>query len=156
MHHLRLTFTIDAEQEKVFALISDHERFIRGPDVKCRIVTPGREDRNGVGAVREVTSAGSVFTEEVTSFDPPSEYSYVVRTLLGPTGRPTPFTHQGASIRLSREGGKTRIDWQSRFGIPIPVIGWLIERAAGTKIRGAIAHFLASAKTELERGSQKR
>src|SRR5689334_11513186 len=61
MYHIHVTLTIQAEPEKVFAFVSDHERFLRGPGVRCRLVTPGRENRNGVGAVREVTATGSVF-----------------------------------------------------------------------------------------------
>lgn len=155
MYHVRVTVTIDAAQEKVFALLSDHERFLRGPGVRCRLVTPGRGDRNGVGAVREVTATGSVFTEEVTEFDPPRGFAYVVRSLIGPIGRPTPFTHERGWIELSPEGSKTRVDWQSRFGMPIPVVGWLLERAAGPRIKSAFVQFLALAKADLERGSKK-
>jgi uncharacterized protein YndB with AHSA1/START domain len=153
MYHVHVTVTINAPQEKVFALLSDHERFLRGGGFKCRLVTTGREDRNGVGAVREVIATGSTFTEEVIEFDPPRHYAYIVRTLIGPVGRPTPFTHERGWIDLTPEGGKTRVDWQSRFGMPIPIVGWGLERLAGPRIRGAFVQLLAAAKTNLERGS---
>jgi hypothetical protein len=152
MYHIHVTVSIDAEQEKVFALLADHERFIRGPDTKCRLTTAGREDRNGVGAVREVTATGSVFTEEVIEFDPPRHYAYIVRTLTGPIGLPTPFTHERGWIDLSRDGDKTRVDWQSRFGMPVPLAGWALERIVGPRIRHAFVQFLGAAKLELERG----
>jgi hypothetical protein len=153
MYHVHVTVTIDAQQERVFALLSDHERFLRAPDAKCRLITVGRDDRNGVGAVREVTATGSVFTEEVIEFEPPRHYAYVVRTLIGPIGRPTPFTHERAWIDLTPEGNKTRVDWQSRFGMPIPIVGWALERIVGPQIRNAFVRFLDSAKRELERGA---
>jgi carbon monoxide dehydrogenase subunit G len=152
MYHVRVSTKINAPQERVFALLSDHERFLRGPGFECRLVTLGREDRNGVGAVREVKATGSVFTEEVTEFNPPRGYTYVVRTLIGPMGRPTPFTHERGWIELSREGDQTRVDWQSRFGMPIPLVGGLVARIVGPRIRSAFVQLLASAKTELERG----
>lgn len=151
MYHVHVSVTIDAAQDKVFALLSDHERFLRGPDFKCRLLTAGREDRNGVGAVREVTATGSIFTEEVIAFEPPKHYAYVVRTLIGPVGRPTPFTHERGWMDISPEGTKTRVDWQSRFGMPIPVVGWMLERVVGPRIRHAFVTLLASAKLELER-----
>jgi len=154
MYHVHVSVTIDAEQERVFALLSDHERFVRGPDIKCRLVTAGRQDRNGVGAVREVTATGSVFTEEVIEFNPPRQYAYVVRTLIGPVGMPTPFTHERGWIELSPEGTKTRVDWHSRFDMPVPLIGWLLVRISGPRIRGAFVTMLAAAKAELERGKR--
>ena len=155
MYHVHVSVTIDAQQDKVFALLSDHERFLHGREFKCRLVTAGREDRNGIGAVREVTATGSVFTEEVTEFDPPRHYAYIVRTLIGPVGRPTPFTHERAWMDISPEGTKTRVDWQSRFGMPIPLIGWALERIVGPRIRHAFVTLLASAKLELERGNRR-
>jgi hypothetical protein len=155
MYHVQVTVTIDAEQTKVFELLSDHERFVNGPDISCRLVTKGAKDPNGLGAIREVTSAGSVFTEEVTEWDPPRSYSYVVRKLIGPLGRPTPFTHERGWIELSREGGQTRVDWQSQFGMPLPVVGWLIERVVGARLRAAFVTLLARAKAHLERGAPK-
>lgn len=152
MYHIHATITIEAPPEKVFALLSDHERFLRGPEVQCRLVTEGQRDRNGVGAVREVKAAGSTFTEEVVEFEPPRRYVYVVRKLLGPIGRPTPFTHERGWIELTQEGGKTRVDWQSRFGMPIPIVGWMVERVAGSQIKKAFMTFLSAAKAELERG----
>jgi hypothetical protein len=154
MYHVHVSVTIDAQQEKVFAFLSDHERFLRGPDFKCRLVTAGKEDRNGLGAVREVTATGSVFTEEVTEFDPPRHYGYVVRTLIGPIGKPTPFTHERGWIDLSPDGQKTRVDWQSRFGMPVPMVGWLLERIVGPRIRHAFVTLLAAAKADLERSNR--
>lgn len=154
MYHVHVSFSIDAEQERVFAFLSDHERFLRGPDTKCRLITTGREDRNGVGAVREVTATGSIFTEEVIEFNPPSHFAYVVRSLTGPIGRPTPFIHERGWLDLSRDGDKTRVDWQSRFGMPIPLVGWAVERIVGPRIRHAFVQFLEAAKLELERGTR--
>jgi hypothetical protein len=134
MYHVHVSVTIDAEQDKVFALLSDHERFLRGPDFKCRLIT-----------------AGSIFTEEVTAWEPPKHYAYIVRTLIGPIGKPTPFTHERGWMDISPEGTKTRVDWQSRFGMPIPVVGWMLERIVGPRIRHAFVTLLASAKLELER-----
>jgi hypothetical protein len=152
MYHVYATATIDAPQDRVFALLSDHEQFLRGRGTTCRVVTPGHTDRNGVGAVREVTSAGSVFTEEVVEFEPPHRYAYVVRKLVGPIGRPTPHVHERGWVELSADGAMTHVVWQSRFGMPIPLVGWLVERVAGAQIKRAFNQFLAAAKVQLERG----
>jgi uncharacterized protein YndB with AHSA1/START domain len=153
MHRIHVKVTINAKPAKVFALLSDHERFLRGPGIDCRLVTEGRGDRNGVGAVREVTAAGSVFTEEVTKFDPPRYYEYVVRTTTGPLARLAPLKHDRGWIELSHAGEETRVDWQTCFGSPLPVVGWMVERLAGVGLRRVFAQLLTLAKAELERGA---
>lgn len=149
MHTIQATITIDAKPDDVFALISDHERFFRAPGMTCRLATPGRHDRNGVGAVREIATPGYVFTEEVIEFDPPRRFAYVIRAVVGPGARLAP-THERGWVELSSDGEKTRVDWYSKFGARIPVAGWVFERAFGAGLRSAFGRLLKSAKAQIE------
>jgi Polyketide cyclase / dehydrase and lipid transport len=148
MYEIRVSTTIKASQDDVFALVSDHERFLKAPGVVCRLSTLGREIRNGVGAVREVTAPGSVFTEEVIEFEPPRRYSYVIRSVVGPAAALAPV-HDRGWIELSADGDRTRVDWHSRFATP-KATGWVLDRVAGAAMRGIFKGFLASAKAALE------
>jgi uncharacterized protein YndB with AHSA1/START domain len=149
MHAIHVTVTIDAKPEDVFAVVSDHERFLSGPGMTCRLAKVGGSHRNGVGAVREVTAPGSVFTEEVVEFTPPRHFAYVVRTFAGPMGALAPV-HDRGWIELSTEGERTRVDWHTRFESSIPVAGWAIERVTGAGLRGVFKRLLGAAKRRLE------
>jgi uncharacterized protein YndB with AHSA1/START domain len=151
MHSIHAAITIDARPENVFAFVSNHERFLSGPSLKCRLVKHGLEDRNGVGAVREVTAPGSVFTEEVIEFDPPRHFAYIVRSIAGPMAPLAPI-HERGSIEVSPDGQKTRVDWHSKFGDSTPIAGWVLERLAGAAIRTVFLRLLEAAKADLESG----
>jgi carbon monoxide dehydrogenase subunit G len=151
MHSVHAAVSIDAKPEDVFAFVSDHERFLRGPGFTCRLVKQGRDERNGVGAVREVTAPGSVFTEEVIEFNPPRQFAYVVRKIVGPMAPLAPV-HERGWIELSAEGRRTRVDWFSKFGDSAPIAGWVLERLAGAAIRSVFSRLLVAAKGELESG----
>src|SRR5689334_9836837 len=114
MHTIHATVAIGARPDDVFALLSDHERFFRAPGMTCRLATAGHDDRNGVGAVREITTPGYVFTEEIIEFDPPRHFAYVVRALVGPMAQFAPV-HERGWVELSPDGEKTRVDWYSKF-----------------------------------------
>ena len=60
MYEIRVNERIQATRERVFDAIADHEHFLRGPGFDyCRITVEGKEDRNGLGAFREVSVNGS-------------------------------------------------------------------------------------------------
>jgi hypothetical protein len=54
----------------VFALVSDHEKFLSGVSgTTTRIIKAGTEDRNGLGCVREVRVGDRVrYVEEITQW----------------------------------------------------------------------------------------
>ena len=135
---------------RVFDLLTDYERFFRPPGYACRLLAEGRDCRVGTGAVREVTTGGSVFSEEITAFDAPRHFEYVVRKLVNARGKPVRMLHDRGWLDVSAVGAETRVDWYSRFEITVPIVGWLIERVVGPRAAAAFLRLLERAKDDLE------
>jgi len=150
MYEIHAKAVIAAPLQRVFDAVCDHEHFFQGPSMTCRLVTPGREHRNGLGAVREVAAEGSVFTEEVTAFDPPRRIEYVIRKVVDARGKPVGIKHDGGWIDFSPVGDATQVVWRSRFKLSPPVLGWILERWIGPRAARGFAGLLQQAKAKLE------
>jgi uncharacterized protein YndB with AHSA1/START domain len=136
---------IAAPIERVFEALSDHETFIRDPITRTRLIAFGTPDRNGLGAKREVRAPLVRFVEEVTAWEPPRSYSYLIRE-----SSPS-IVHHGGEIALTSRDGATDIDWQTRFEVPIPVIGSALEPAFKFILIRSFNTLLRQAKKRLER-----
>ena len=132
MQTIRVEKTVNRSLEDVFAILSNHAGYARYPVVqKARLVKPGATDSNGLGAIRHVQVNQAFFEEEIVDFQPPYRFGYRVKMVrlnapLVPLSVQFPFEHLHGQIRLSQEQGKTRIEWESRFRIPVPG-GRLVE-----------------------------
>jgi uncharacterized protein YndB with AHSA1/START domain len=151
MYEIHVTATIATPLQQVFETVSDHERFLRGPDLSCHLTREGANHRNGLGALREVATEGRVITEEITAFDPPRHIEYVIRRFIDRNGKTPQFRHDRGWLDFSSSGGETRVDWHSRFQIPIPIVGWFVERFLGPRVAAGFRQVLDQAKKELER-----
>jgi uncharacterized protein YndB with AHSA1/START domain len=151
MHEVHVQIDIQAPIERVFDALSDHESFFRGQGIRsCRLTSTGQADRNGVGAVREIDAMGNRFVEEVVRFERPRRFDYLIRSVkIGPLK--LPMRHELGWLELSEHGGRTHVDWRTRFGFGVPVVGGLLDRLAGQGIGAAFTRLLEQAKGELER-----
>ncbi|HEX4338304.1 MAG TPA: SRPBCC family protein [Polyangiaceae bacterium] len=149
MYEIHVHIETAAPLERVFELMSDHESFISGPGARCTLTRPGKSEKNGLGAVREVDALGLHFLEEVTLFERPRRYDYLVRS-ISLKGRRLPFAHDAGWLEFSERAGKTRVDWHSRFRVTIPVLGFVIERLSGRKLAAAFLERMAVTKVALE------
>jgi len=137
---------IHAPVEQVWEAISDHEGYTRfkGIDL-AKLVKEGAEERNGVGAVREVHGMGVKFVEHIVTYEPPRLLEYrVVRCNR-------PIEHEIGRVELIPRGEGTEIHWVSRFRMKIPLIGnWLGER---TRVAGRdwFYDFVLDMKEKLEK-----
>lgn len=150
MYEIHASIIIHAPPQEVFDALSDHEQFLRGPGMQCRLVKRGDESPNGLGAVREVTTDGRVFTEEVLAFDPPRRYDYVVCRLVDAQGRAVPLKHERGWIELTPTSTGTQVDWRSRFSVTMPLVGWFVERLVGPRAGRGFRELLEQTKAELE------
>jgi hypothetical protein len=108
----------------VFEVLADHARYDRfGGIRRAKLVRSGERDRNGLGAVRWVWLGPLRFEEEITAFDPPMRFDYLIREV-----KTLPFRHEGGSVRLTPVDGGTDAVWTSAFEIPIPIVGGLLDR----------------------------
>jgi hypothetical protein len=122
MRTLQVTRTISAPAEAVFDLLADHASYDRfRPIHASELVREGDPPPNGVGALRRIKVRPLVFDEEITAYERPTRLDYLIVKLN------VPFEHHGGTIRLSREGDATHVDWRSSFTVPIPVVGRAIE-----------------------------
>jgi uncharacterized protein YndB with AHSA1/START domain len=153
MYEIHVEVEIAAPIGRVFDALSDHETFFRGSFIqRCAVTRPGKDEKNGYGAVREIDARGQHFVEEVVRFDRPRRFDYIVRSVTR-GGRRVPLEHEIGWLELTESGDKTRVVWRSRFRIAIPVVGFLVERVQGPKGAAAFERLLIQAQTDLEAGS---
>ncbi len=135
---IRVERRLDAPPEAVFDIVADHARYDRFDGVRrSELVELGDPDPNGLGAVRWVWLGPLRFEEEITAFEPPWRFDYLIRHV-----RTLPFRHEGGSIRLEPDGTGTNAVWTSSFEIPIPVIGGVMDRIFKRQLERGFAHML--------------
>jgi uncharacterized protein YndB with AHSA1/START domain len=118
MRTVHVTLTIPAPAEPVFDLLADHANYDQfRPIHASTLLREGEPAPNGVGALREIKVRPLTFEEEITAYERPNRLDYLIVKLN------VPFEHHGGSIRLSREGDATHVDWRSRYAVPTPLIG---------------------------------
>ena len=124
MHSIIMKAYIHAPIERVWDVFSDHENYshLAGVDYS-KLLKEGDEERNGVGAVREVHGMGTQFVEDILTYEPPRLLEYkVVRCNK-------PIEHEIGRVELISRGEGTEVLWVSRFRLKVPLIGkWLGER----------------------------
>jgi hypothetical protein len=120
---IRVQRRLDARPEALFEVLADHARYDRFAGIRrAELARPGERDRNGLGAVRWVWLGPLRFEEEITAFDRPSQFDYLIRDV-----KTLPFRHQGGSVQLTPVDGGTDAVWTSSFEIPIPIVGALLD-----------------------------
>jgi len=118
--------TINAPIEDVFDRISDHENFLSTLALSSTSVTnPGINEKNGLGAIRHVRAPGLSLEEEITAFDRPNSFQYLI---INPSSL---AKHEYAKVSLHTIANGTRIDWESRLSTK----GTIVGRVTGTLIQ---------------------
>ena len=137
MKTITVTRTINAPIEKVFDLLADHANYKAHFGVKeSKLVKEGKPDRNGLGAVRYIDSGPIQFEEEITLYDRPRRYDYLI------TKCSAPLEHQGGSIRFESVGNATKVTWTSVMRVRVPIIGGLLTKVLANKIGQAFGSML--------------
>ncbi|WP_261892496.1 SRPBCC family protein [Acaryochloris marina] len=134
----------------MFQALSDHEWFLKGPNLNCQLVKYGREQKNGQGAIRKVVVTRSIFTEKITAFSPVEHYEYKIQSLIDARGRSIPLRHERGWLDFSAENDGTRVDWHSRYEFSLPIVGNAVEVIVSWRAKKVFASLLQRAKSELE------
>ncbi|MBO0842376.1 MAG: SRPBCC family protein [Nocardioides sp.] len=117
MQTVVVTKTINAPIEDVFEAYTDHERLADLPMViSAKVVTPGKTEKNGLGAVRVVNGGAIVLREEITGWERPKLMEYKIVE-----SRPA-STHELGRVEFTEVPGGTHITWTTRFGIKNPTL----------------------------------
>jgi len=112
MRTVRVERTIAAPRERVFEVLSDHANYDRFRGIREAILLrKGEPPPNGLGALRRVLIGPLKFEEEITLYEEPARFDYLIVQIN------VPFDHQGGTIRLSEADGGTRAEWTSTFRI---------------------------------------
>jgi catechol 2,3-dioxygenase-like lactoylglutathione lyase family enzyme/uncharacterized protein YndB with AHSA1/START domain len=125
---------ISAPAEKIWDAVTDHARMGEWSGLASELVTPGKTDRNGVGALRKVRVLGSTVEEEVVEFVPNRRLVY--RLLRG-----APLRNHHGTVLLIPEGSATRVRWAVQFESVIPGSGHVIAMVLGRLFRRALVRL---------------
>jgi uncharacterized protein YndB with AHSA1/START domain len=143
MVHLHVERTIAASPQRVFAWLADPVNLTAAPlALKAGYAkdSPGP----GAGALREVIGAGLWFREEITAFDAPRSYSYLIlRSVPG-------MKHDGGTLTLTPQGDGTHVDWVSSYSHPARWGGKAMEAISSRLLRSSFSAILAACAKALE------
>jgi hypothetical protein len=144
MIKIRVEYLMDKGAEDVFDAIADHENYERYPGIdSSTLLEPGRNEKNGEGALRLLVSGGVTFKERITCYERPSKMSYHCEEV-----KPISIHHERGDIILEPVDGKTKVTWISEARLGIPIIGSLlgkwIEPRVSRLFQGILEHIDAS------------
>jgi uncharacterized protein YndB with AHSA1/START domain len=132
---IHLAHQISAPVEQVFDWLADPANLAVAPlVVKSDWVagTPGP----GVGAVREVTGVGTWFREEITAYDRPHSYTYLILRSF------PPFRHDGGTLTFTPSGSGTTVDWLTNYTHPAVAGGKALEAVSRRLLRWSFTSIL--------------
>lgn len=138
MRTVRVEREISAPIESVFDVLADHAGYDRfRPVRRSELTRPGRDDQNGVGAVRTVWVGPLRFTEEITVYERPTRLDYLIVAVN------VPFEHKGGTIRLDQSGREgTHATWTSTFRCPARLLGGPLTLGFGIALERGFASML--------------
>jgi hypothetical protein len=142
--------TIAAEPAAVFDWLVDSSNYTAAPLVlRERRTRDGQGAPYGAGAVREVTAIGAWFREEITAYDRPHEFRYLI---LKSVPR---FVHEGGSVRVEAVSGGAHVVWTTRFGIRPASGGAPLARLLAPLLRWSFGTLLRAADRSLTGGGRR-
>ncbi|HEX4558162.1 MAG TPA: SRPBCC family protein [Mycobacterium sp.] len=144
MVEIHLERTIAAPVDQVFDWLADPANLAAAP---LALKAGYAKDSSGLGAgaVREVVGLGTWFREEITAYDRPHSYSYlIVRSF-------PPFNHEGGTLTFTASGGGTHVDWLSNYTHPARAGGKVMEAISYRLLRSSFLAILNGCAKALER-----
>jgi uncharacterized protein YndB with AHSA1/START domain len=144
MVEIHLERTIAAPVDQVFDWLADPANLAAAPLV-LKAGYAKDSSGPGAGAVREVVGLGTWFREEITAYDRPHSYSYlIVRSF-------PPFNHEGGTLTFTASGDGTHVDWLSHYTHPARAGGKVMEAISYRLLRSSFLAILNGCAEALER-----
>lgn len=140
--HLERTFAAPVDQ--VFDWLADPANLAAAPLVLKAGYTKDSSEP-GAGAVREVVGVGTWFREEITAYDRPHSYSYlIVRSF-------PPFDHEGGTLTFAASGDGTHVDWLTNYTHPARAGGKVLQTISYRLLRSSFLAILDGCAKAVER-----
>jgi hypothetical protein len=99
--------------EKVWGLFADYEGYTFAEEVNSsKLLQEGQDEKNGLGAIREVQVKGVTFVEEIVTFNPPSCLEYLIKECT------IPVKHEIGRMDFYSTDDGTYLHWISKFEFP--------------------------------------
>jgi uncharacterized protein YndB with AHSA1/START domain len=144
MVEIHLERTIAAPADQVFDWLADPANLAAAP-LALKAGYAKDSSGTGVGAVRKVVGVGTWFREEITAYDRPHSYSYlIVRSF-------PPFNHEGGTLTFTASGDGTHVDWLSNYTHPVRAGGKVMEAISYRLLRSSFLAILNGCAKALER-----
>jgi uncharacterized protein YndB with AHSA1/START domain len=143
MVEIHLERTIAAPVDQVFDWLADPANLAAAP-LALKAGYAKDSSGPGVGTVREVVGLGTWFREEITAYDRPHSYSYlIVRSFPS-------FKHDGGTLTFTASGNGTRVDWLTNYTHPIWAGGRLLEAVTRRLLRSSFLSLFTACAKELD------
>jgi len=133
---LHVERTIAAPPERVFEWLANPASLTAVPLV-IRAGWVKGTSAPAAGAVREVTGIGIWFREEITAYDAPRSYSYLILKSF------PVFRHDGGTLTFTPKGDGTHVDWDSSYTHPALAGGRAMEAISARLLRWSFNQILA-------------
>jgi uncharacterized protein YndB with AHSA1/START domain len=145
MQTITVTYTIKAPPEKVFDLLADHANYKLFPGVSdSKLLTPGKREKNGIGAVRQINAGPARFIEAITRYKRPSRLDYrIIKSF-------PPIKHEGGSIKLEAVAEGTLVTWTSTMGLRLPLVGGLLTPLLAAQLSKGFLQILKGVEKRLK------
>jgi uncharacterized protein YndB with AHSA1/START domain len=98
----------------------------------------------GVGAVRNVDGWGMWFHEQITAYDPPNSYSYLI------IGSFPVFDHDGGTLTFTPTGDGTHVDWTTSYTHPVRGGGRAMEAVSHPLLSWSFGQILGNCARALQ------
>ncbi len=139
MVEIHVERTIAAPVEQVFDWLADPANLAAAP-LALKAGYAKDSSGPGAGAVREVIGVGTWFREEITAYDRPRSYSYlIVRSF-------PPFNHNGGTLTFTASGSGstegTHVEWLTNYTHPARAGGKVLESVSYRLLRSSFLAIL--------------
>jgi hypothetical protein len=96
----------------------------------------GMDAPYGEGAVRLVLGAGAWFKEQITAYESPRYFEYL---MIGSVPR---FDHRGGRVLVEADGEGSKVTWTTSYSVPWWSGGVAFERFTATLLRASFKGIL--------------
>ena len=128
-----------ASAQTLWDVLTTHEGMPQwfGPVRKVVLDPPGRDERNGPGAIRHIHAVGPAVVAEVVEWEPPNRYVY--KLLSG-----APIRNHRGQVTVEETPRGSKATWRIEFEAVLPLSGFILEplmtRVARMLLAGASAY----------------